>query len=443
LFENCNYQGKAVVIGTPLADLRKWNSDVVELDRLGASIRLGNNTAVELYADPAFSRTPETLSAESSCRQIGNLGSIQIRTAESVLLATGSCQQCQLNGVDLSGSNLQSATLDGASLQGANLTQTLFNKASLQHVNLSGAKLYGAQLNNTNLDGANLSGADLTKSPSGDVPAANLQGAFLRNANLSQAQLGGADFTNASFYGTIATGTGTCTPDQITGFTDSCATAAKAVMNNTEFSDAYLFGVDFTGAQIQAAHFSNAFLVGANFNGAKISADISAGTNSGFNRAFLQGTNLATAQLLGKISLNNAFVDFRPHGNIMYLIVTSDHTSFPGWKTPGQPVCAEMSYHSATTVPTNNSSITCPNGLSNTNGCGPASADGSNPYWNSQNDSIFYTGSGQPTQSQIASYQFNATYTNAPASGKPICTWDPNWISSSVSRKRGHQPNPR
>ena len=148
-----------------------------------------------------------------------------------------------LSGVSLVGVSLEGVVLDYATgLASADLTQARLSGASLQHVNLSGqVKLYGAQLNNSNLDGANLSGALLTKS--GDLPAANLQGAFLKNVNLSQAQLGGVDFTNASFYGTIAVGTGTCTPDSKTGFTNTCATAARSVMNNTQFSNAYLFGV--------------------------------------------------------------------------------------------------------------------------------------------------------------------------------------------------------
>jgi uncharacterized protein YjbI with pentapeptide repeats len=355
-----------------------------------------------------------------------------------------------LTGATLIGVPLQNITLDNAifdrviGLAGADLSKVGFSNTSLRHVNLSGAKLYGAQLNNANLDGANLSGADLTKSPSGDALAANLQGAFLRNVNLSQAQLSGAIFTNASFYSTNAVGTGTCTPDPETGFTSNCATAKGAVMNNTQLGSAYLFGVDFTGAQIQGVQFTNAVLAGANFNGATIAPDSTIGADSGFSGAFLQGTNLQTATLLGEISLASAFVDFSAN-NTIYLILSPDHTLFPGyWNAPGEPVCAEMFYNNASFMPTDNSMITCPDGLPHTNGCGnPSNPDGSpNQYWNSSAN-IFYTGSGQPTQGQVASYQFPATFTNSPASGNAVCTFDHQWIPLETSLRREPRPPKR
>lgn len=79
LFENCNYEGKAVVIGTPLADLRKWNSDVVELDKFGASIRLGNNTALVLYADPAFSVLRKRFRVSPRASRLGILEAFKYR----------------------------------------------------------------------------------------------------------------------------------------------------------------------------------------------------------------------------------------------------------------------------------------------------------------------------------------------------------------------------
>jgi uncharacterized protein YjbI with pentapeptide repeats len=343
-----------------------------------------------------------------------------------------------LNGVTLAGISLQGAILDYATgLAGADLTRAVLSGASLRHVNLSGgAKLNGAHLNNANLEGANLSAADLTKS--GDAPAANLQGAFLKNVNLSKAQLDGADFTNASFYGTTAVGTGTCIPDKTTGFTNACATAAGATINNTQFSDAYLFGVDFTGAKIQGVQFANAVLAGANFAGASLSVDTSVGTNSGFSGAFLQGTNLAPAKSLAGISLAGAFVDFSPQGNTLYLKLGGQHTVFAGyWNAPGQVVCAEMSYTGAPNaqqplVPTTNETIICPDGNTYPEGCGPANTDGSNQHWKSPVDIT-----------QQASYQFDSTYTKAPPSGNPICAFDSRWSGAETSRPREpRRPHP-
>lgn len=390
-------------------------------------------------------------SSTFQCVQIqANLQCAQMQGAQLV--------GADLTGTDLTGANLTSANLRNAiltnplslngaifdeavGLAGGNLSGAQLSNVSLRHTNLSGTKLYGAQLNGANLDGSNLSGAFLTKPPGGGA-AANLGGAFLRNVNLSQAQLSGADFTNASFYGTIAVGTGTCAVNANTGFTNNCATADHAVLNNTQFGGAYLFGVDFTSAQIQGVQFANTVLTGANFNKAKVSLDSTIGTNSGFAAAFLEGTNLASTASLQGVSLANAFVDFSPTGNTMYLPLSGTHTNFPGyWGPPGEPVCAEMSYPGPSLVPTNNSTITCPDGHtyppspSNPGGCGPATSSAPPPLNQNWKSPVDIT--------QFASYQFDATFTKAPTSGQPICAYDPNWISSQTSQPGSpHRPKP-
>jgi len=342
--------------------------------------------------------------------------------------------RADLTGADLTGANLTSAhltqvasmngaILDGAvGLQGANLTGVPFGNIFLRNTNLSGAQLYGTQLNNANLDGSNLSGVYLTKPPSGNGSAANLSGAFLRNVNLSKAQLSGANFTDANFYGTNPAGTGGCALDPTTGFTIGCASASGATMNSTQFSGAYLFGVDFTGAIAQGVQFGNAVLAGANFNKATLSADTS-GANTGFTGAFLQGTVLAGISLENGLSLDGAFVDFSSEGNTLYLNLNGQHTTFAGyWGTSGQPVCAEVSYYNPTSVPLTDSSVVCPNGSAYSDGCGTAFETDQktpNPNWRSNVDIT-----------QEASYQFDATFTSMPASGNPICAYDPKWLQA-------------
>jgi uncharacterized protein YjbI with pentapeptide repeats len=340
-----------------------------------------------------------------------------------------------LTGVMLGGVSLEQINLDYAILSGADLTRTLLSNSSLQHVNLSGAKLYGAQLSSVNLDGANLSGATLIKPPSGSGSAANVSGAFLRNVNLSKAQISGANFTDATFYGTTPAGTGTCTPDPNTGFTNGCATAAGATMNSTQFSGAYLAGVDFSSAVAQGVQFGNSILTGANFANAAISADAS-GANTGFSGAFLQGANLAGITLQNGLSLASAFLDFSSEGNVTYLLLSGQHTTFAGyWNTPGQPVCAEMSYTNGTTVPATDSTVSCPDGNNYPAGCGePFQSDGATPntHWKSPVDIT-----------QEASYQFDSTFTNAPASGNSICAADPSWAGLNTARLGSPRPRER
>jgi len=185
-------------------------------------------------------------------------------------------------------------------------------------------------------------------------------------------------------------------------------------MNNTHFDGAYLAGVDFTSAKVQGVQFGGAILIGANFGSATLSVDPSVGTNSGFASAFLQGTQLGNANLQGT-SLANAFLDFRAGGNDMFLQLSADFAHFPNWHAPGQKICVFVTYAAPTTVPTGNSTITCPNATpAGQNGCGAAT--GSNTNWNS----TFSIGANSVPP---ASYLLNATYTPAaPAICTPIDT---------------------
>lgn len=367
-------------------------------------------------ADLSFTKLTANLVAGSPWTGFNFTGTVITGLQPGQVLSTQS-NPFDFTGVEIAGMSLEGVVLDYAKgLAGRDLTAVQFNDSSLRYVNLSGAKLYGAKLSNANLEGANMGGVYLTKAPSQNIAAANLTGAFLRNVNLSGSQLSGAIFTNANFYSQVAVGQGLCTPDPTTGFTNACATAAGSVMYGTIFNSAYLFGVDFTKTTAQGVNFSNAFLTGANFKEATLTAD-GGGTDTGFSGAFLQGANMAGLTLQNDVSLQNAFVDFTSTGNVLTLSLNGFHTTFTGyWNTPGEAVCAQLTYNGPTTIPTTVGQITCPDGKQYTNGCGPAAPDGSNAHWKS----------GVDITAQ-ASYQNDSTYTMAPASGNPICTADLKW----------------
>ena len=57
----------------------------------------------------------------------------------------------------------------------------------------------------------------------------------------------------------------------------------------------------------------------------------------------------------------------------MFLHLSADFAGFPNWHAPGQEICAFVIYAAPTTVPTGNSTLTCPNATpAGANGCGPA-----------------------------------------------------------------------
>ena len=314
-----------------------------------------------------------------------------------------------LSGAEMASVDFSSMDLTGVRFHGANLSGAIFTSATLKSADLSESRLYGAKLGTANLEGANLGGAFLTNNPP-DIPqAADLTGAYLKNVNLANAELSGAAFTSASFYSTNPVGPGT-TCDTSSGFTKGCASARRATLNNTQFTGAYLFGVDFTNATMTGVSFSNAVLIGSNFSGATLSFDSKIGTGAKLDFAYLQGTQLASATL-NQTSLQGAFVDFSEEGNTFYLLLDEHHTKFPGYWGKSGPVCVSNTYFVATTVPTANTTLTCPDGSpAGTNGCGPIMTS----RWASRVD----IANNDPP----LSYQFDATYTKAMKT--PICQVD-------------------
>lgn len=325
-----------------------------------------------------------------------NLAGADLRGA-SLGCSNGRC--ANLAGALLDNARLSNAKLDGINLAGASMVGTQLDQASLQCVNrqcanLQQARLHGANLAKANLSGANLYGAELSKGSIG--VAATLAGAHLKNANLSFSILTGADLSGANFYSAHP---GPCSTSELNhgGTTMQCASAYKAQMTDTNFSKAYLYGVDFSGAQIRGGLFDNAVLTAASFAGASIDAN-SDGVRTRFANARLEGTDLAGAALLEYADLSNAYLDFSSQGNLLYLnLAASLHNSFacpPQGCTPptASDVCVLLQYF-PTPVPLSKT-IICPDGTAagagGEPGCGPAKADGSNLRWKSsvtQNDS--------------------------------------------------------
>jgi len=265
--------------------------------------------------------------------------------------------------------HLDNAIMDGANFKAASLAQATFTNASLQCasgqcVDMSGAFLYGAVLNNANLSGASLASAFLTKSDKLNIEAsAKLRNAHLRNVNLAHADLSGADFTSANFYGWSPTRGCTINKE---GFTIDCASAHGATISGTDFSNAYLYAVDFSGATITGAKFVNAVLVAADFSSTTIQPGAT-GAATTFLGAYLQGTNLDQATL-AQVDLSDSFFDFRRGGNTIDINLNgASHNAFacstPSTCTKAPPpgdVCVRITYPT-TTPATQSTSMTCPN----------------------------------------------------------------------------------
>ncbi|MDC8448859.1 MAG: pentapeptide repeat-containing protein [Nitrospira sp.] len=345
-------------------------------------------------------------------------------------------------GAVLEHASFQGATLDNATgLSGttatpSRLSAAKFNKASVRNVDLSNAQLYGAQFTNANLINSSLAGSFLSANTAATPPietAAVFDGAHLRNVTLANAQLQGVSFQFTSFYGSFgdaapsfpcqAANSNQCSTP--TGFTCACATASGANLTGANFSSAYLFGVDFTGATttINGTQFGSAILTGASFAGAQF--QVKGGAAPDFTKALLQGTIFDGNANLVNTSFLNAFVDFGAasnsnQGNILYLLLSADYTGFKGWSGQSTP-CVQAAYGNFTAVPPN-VSMTCPNGNSIVCGAGKP-APNANADWKG---GIAMAGNTVPGW-----YFADATYDKAPSDQGAICknnaTVDPNW----------------
>jgi uncharacterized protein YjbI with pentapeptide repeats len=298
-----------------------------------------------------------------------------------------------------SGTNFSACAtkLAGIALPGADLSGADLQNADLTGADLRNARLQGANLASANLSGANLSGAVLSNE--NGRPSASLIGAHLRNVDLSLAKLSGADFSHANFYSSARGSCGGARAGR------SCSSARGATMTETNFANAYLYGVDFSQSTIAGANFSGAVLTGASFANASI-GNSGNGTRTSFGQAHLEGTDLGDAALLKDANLADAWFDFNPNGNLLYLSLDGSHArhACPSSGCPvarGAEVCVAMPYDGAKKAPQSEPSLICPSGLSLPSGCGPARRDGGNPAWKS----------GQAIAA--AWYASDATYTKA------------------------------
>ena len=280
--------------------------------------------------------------------------------------------QADFNGVDCTGADFTGANLDGAQFQGATLTDAIFIGASLNQTNFGGAK---------SLDGAFFSGTDVSNVQWGmaiSARSAHFDGATgigcqigsgfqpTQHADFSHADFTGADFTGSDFsyaklieakmirgvfVGAIFGGAD-LTAAQLGGLDKSAAAkfsyaympnvifskanlfgvsfafatvfgaatriSDAATMEQCDFSNAYLEGIDLTGATLLGAKFNNACLVAVNLTLAQLSPTLSGSVVSSLAGACLQGT-IFTQSNLTNADLTNATVAFtRGSLNVRY-----------------------------------------------------------------------------------------------------------------------------
>lgn len=207
------------------------------------------------------------------------------------LLQTHDCNDC-----DLQGANLSQSSLDRADLEGANLERANLEGVSLEEADLEGANLRGANLENATLSGANLTTERLTQTSLryANLSNANLTGANLEGADLGRANLRGANLTNANLSRTTRSNSwGTTTRRIHTSL--SGADLSNANLNQADLRYAFLGDTNLSHADLRAADLGDATLNRANLSHADLSgADLE---DASLREANLLGANLDEANL--------------------------------------------------------------------------------------------------------------------------------------------------
>jgi uncharacterized protein YjbI with pentapeptide repeats/RimJ/RimL family protein N-acetyltransferase len=267
--------------------------------------------------------------------------------------------QADLSGVDCTGADFTNANLEGTNFSGATLTNAIFVGAALDNTNFSGAILDGAFFTGTDVSNvvwgtaisakgthfknavgvgcqigsanpnqhadftkADFTGADFSKS---DFSYAYLveatliksvfDGAIFQGVDFTSAQLGGLDKTAAADMSFTYMPNVIFSKANLFGVSFAFATvfgaatqmSDAATMEQADFSNAYLEGIDLTAAALQGAKFNNACLVGANLTKAQLSPTLQGSITSSLIGACLQGVTFTQSDLTNA-DLSNATV---------------------------------------------------------------------------------------------------------------------------------------
>ena len=243
----------------------------------------------------------------------------------NAVLSSADLRLANLSGADLTGvtsfeSDLTFADLSGANLTGARMRATVLNGANLTGVTWLDSQLATSTLYNADLSGTDLQNANFVDNGSSDLSQANLSYTDLRGVRFATGRLIDDRTKNAYLEGVDFTGAMMANLNLIKGnlagslFTKtnlSGSTLAYADLRGAAGSDTDLSGAIMTGAVLELANFPRAnmyavLLDKGNLNGAQLAqGDLSQGTlfDADLTDANLSGANMTSINLSGAMLL--------------------------------------------------------------------------------------------------------------------------------------------
>lgn len=288
--------------------------------------------------------------------------------------------------IDMSGANLTQVDFSGAMLNEANLQNAATNAAIFVDTDLAYANLTCARFYYQKGDTQDLNAAICTQTPSTTVPSigAKLQSANLSNATmtnvtldyalLNAANLSGTNFKSATFRYASLEATNFLNAATISGTNLSYATFDGAALNSVAFLNSNLGFANFSGTTLANTSFQGSIMPSANFESAVLESVNFAGTvlqNSSFALATLKsvpngggaGVNFSCSQL-GGADFTKASISQTTFANaVMPPAASQCCPAKAGFSWCGTISSTGQPY-GPVTYPKQMSSVTCPNGQS-------------------------------------------------------------------------------
>jgi uncharacterized protein YjbI with pentapeptide repeats len=305
------------------------------------SVEVGPQTSALLYSNANYSGQVQGITVDTSClttdSPIGSgTSSFKLTSQHDVVVATHSCQNCNLSGLDLSDLDLSGGNFQGSTFTGANLANTILQGATLDNANLNsgdtnlaGANFISARLRCTNFSGADLSSARVSFSGINPIVATD----FSCRVDLSDATLDLSTFpltqwryfnlTRATINGLAGVTLSTIAKPlnlsgvilnsadlrgaKLDGARLDCATSASGTPVCSQLSDANLNSASLQKASLVNAILQGAILINANLDSANLCSAFLDGSATAHKSANLQGAYLRNVNL-NQAHLTGAFL---------------------------------------------------------------------------------------------------------------------------------------
>ena len=201
-----------------------------------------------------------------------------------LVLSFGSCQKCDLTGMDLSNRKaIRLLDLTGSIIANAKFTNTQVQTAYFDNAKISGTDFTGTQFDSSSFDDASITSSTFARAV---LHATGYTTSFVRTT------ISGTEFTDTDLSNTHFTQSKISALTTFTGGSLAGASFDRSTLTDVNFVIAQAPGALFTNAKLTSVKLSYANLKGASFKSSNI-------VNSNFSYAFVVGSDFSATSWSG------------------------------------------------------------------------------------------------------------------------------------------------